>query len=148
MKNMPLKKKFLFAIAPLFERSCNAGNPFIDNEGILLFTTLFTTICWVSITLLTPKESDQTLANFYLQVKPQGAWNRVREKLKLPQEKSQLPILFLCWILAISLTYATLFAIGKIIFQAYFIGVIYLIVALISGLLLRYIFIKSKIFND
>lgn len=137
-----------FAIAPLFERSCNAGNPFIDNEGVLLFTTLFTTICWVSITLLTPKESDQTLANFYLQVKPQGAWNSVREKLKLPQEKSQLPILFLCWILAISLTYATLFAIGKIIFQAYFIGVIYLIVALISGLLLRYIFIKSKIFND
>lgn len=137
-----------FAIAPLFERSCHAGNPFIDNEGILLFTTLFTTICWVSITLLTPKESDQTLANFYLQVKPQGAWNSVREKLKLPQEKSQLPILFLCWILAISLTYATLFAIGKIIFQAYFIGVIYLIVALISGLLLRYIFIKSKIFND
>lgn len=137
-----------FAIAPLFERSCNAGNPFIDNEGILLFTTLFTTICWVSITLLTPKESDQTLANFYLQVKPQGAWNSVREKLELPQEKSQLPILFLCWILAISLTYATLFAIGKIIFQAYFIGVIYLIVALISGLLLRYIFIKSKIFND
>lgn len=137
-----------FAIAPLFERSCNAGNPFIDNEGVLLFTTLFTTICWVSITLLTPKESDQTLANFYLQVKPQGAWNSVREKLGVPKEKSQIPMLFFCWTSAVILTYSTLFFIGKLIFQEYFLAMVYFIVAVIFGILLRYLFIHSKIFND
>lgn len=136
-----------FVIAPQYETSIGI-NAFVANEGILLFTTFFTTICWITITLLTPKESDHTLTQFYSQVKPQGAWNSIREKLNLPKQKSQLPILFLCWILAIILTYSTLFAIGKIIFQEYYSGFIYLAVALVSGLMLRYVFIKSKIFND
>jgi Na+/proline symporter len=137
-----------FLIAPLFERTCNAGNPFIDNEGILLFTTVFTTIIWITVTFLTPKEEEATLKKFYLQVKPQGAWNSIREKLGIPKEKSQIPMLFFCWISAVILTYSTLFFIGKLIFQEYFIAMIYFIVAVISGILLRYLFINSKIFND
>ena len=137
-----------FLIAPLFERTCNAGNPFIANEGILLFTTAFTTIIWIIVTFLTPKESETTLKKFYLQVKPQGAWNTVREKLGIPKEKSQLPMLFFCWISAVVLTYSTLFFIGKFIFQEYFMAMIYFVVAVIFGILLRYLFIHSKIFND
>ena len=137
-----------FLIAPLFERTCNAGNPFIANEGILLFTTAFTTIIWVIVTFLTPKESETTLKKFYLQVKPQGAWNTVREKLGIPKEKSQLPMLFFCWTSAVILTYSTLFFIGKLVFQEYFMAMVYFIVAVIFGILLRYLFIHSKIFND
>lgn len=137
-----------FLIAPLFERTCNAGNPFIDNEGILLFTTVFTTIIWITVTFLTPKEEEATLKKFYLQVKPQGAWNSIREKLGMPKEKSQLPMLFFCWVSAVILTYSTLFFIGKLIFQEYFMAMIYFIVAVIFGILLRYLFIHSKIFND
>lgn len=137
-----------FLIAPLFERSCNAGNPFIDNEGILLFTTVFTTIIWIMVTFLTPKEEEATLKKFYLQVKPQGAWNTVREKLGVPKEKSQIPMLLFCWTSAVILTYSTLFFIGKLIFQEYFMAMIYFIVAVIFGILLRYLFIHSKIFND
>ena len=136
-----------FLIAPLFERTCNAGNPFIANEGILLFTTAFTTIIWVIVTFLTPKESETTLKKFYLQVKPQGAWNTVREKLGIPKEKSQLPMLFFCWTSAVILTYSTLFFIGKLVFQEYFMAMVYFIVAVIFGILLRYLFIHSKIFN-
>lgn len=137
-----------FLIAPLFERTCNAGNPFIANEGILLFTTAFTTIIWITVTFLTPKESETTLKKFYLQVKPQGAWNSVREKLGIPKEKSQLPMLFFCWTSAVILTYSTLFFIGKLVFQEYFMAMVYFIVAVIFGILLRYLFIHSKIFND
>ncbi|HEY9082003.1 MAG TPA: sodium:solute symporter family protein [Vicingaceae bacterium] len=137
-----------FLIAPLFERTCNAGNPFIANEGILLFTTAFTTISWITVTFLTPKESETTLKKFYLQVKPQGAWNTVREKLGVPKEKSQIPMLFFCWTSAVILTYSTLFFIGKLIFQEYFMAMIYFVVAVIFGILLRYLFIHSKIFND
>lgn len=137
-----------FLIAPLFERTCNAGNPFIANEGILLFTTAFTTIIWITVTFLTPKESETTLKKFYLQVKPQGAWNTVKEKLGVPKEKSQIPMLFFCWTSAVILTYSTLFFIGKLIFQEYFMAMIYFVVAVIFGVLLRYLFIHSKIFND
>ncbi|MCW8897216.1 MAG: Na+:solute symporter [Flavobacteriales bacterium] len=137
-----------FLIAPLFERTCNAGNPFIDNEGILLFTTAFTTIIWITVTFLTPKEEEATLKKFYLQVKPQGAWNSIREKLGMPKEKSQLPMLFFCWVSAVILTYSTLFFIGKLIFQEYFVAIVYFIVAVVFGILLRYLFIHSKIFND
>lgn len=137
-----------FLIAPLFERTCNAGNPFIDNEGVLLFTTVFTTIIWIIVTFLTPKEEEATLKKFYLQVKPQGAWNSIREKLGMTKEKSQIPMLFFCWISAVILTYSTLFFIGKLIFQEYFVAIVYFIVAIIFGILLRYLFIHSKIFND
>jgi len=137
-----------FLIAPLFERTCNAGNPFIDNEGVLLFTTVFTTIIWIIVTFLTPKEEEATLKKFYLQVKPQGAWNSIREKLGMTKEKSQIPMLFFCWISAVILTYSTLFFIGKLIFQEYFVAIVYFIVTIIFGILLRYLFIHSKIFND
>ncbi|MCW9041687.1 MAG: hypothetical protein OQJ69_03625, partial [Flavobacteriales bacterium] len=85
---------------------------------------------------------------FYLQVKPQGAWNSIREKLGMPKEKSQLPMLFFCWVSAVILTYSTLFFIGKLIFQEYFVAIVYFIVAVVFGILLRYLFIHSKIFND
>jgi SSS family solute:Na+ symporter len=137
-----------FIIAPLFERSCNAGNPFIENEGILLFTTLFTTITWVLATFLTKPENDETLKKFYLQVEPQGAWNSIREKLNIAKTKSQIPSLIICWISAVSLTYSTLFLIGKLIFQDYFYALINLLVVIISAIILRYFMINTKIFND
>lgn len=136
-----------FLIAPQFEIPA-VGNSFIANEGILLFTTVFTTIIWITVTFLTPKEEEATLKKFYLQVKPQGAWNTIREKLEMPKEKSQIPMLLFCWVSAVILTYSTLFFIGKLIFQEYYMAIIYFIVAVIFGILLRYLFINSKIFND
>ncbi|MBV6484261.1 MAG: Sodium/glucose cotransporter [Flavobacteriales bacterium] len=137
-----------FVVAPLFERSCNAGNPFIENEGILLFTTLFTTIAWLSVTFLTKPENDETLKKFYQQVEPLGAWNSVREKLNLPKTKSQILALIACWISAVTLTYSTLFFIGKLIFEEYYYAIINLVIGVISFIVLRYFMFNTKIFND
>lgn len=137
-----------FVVAPLFERSCNAGNSFIENEGILLFTTLFTTIAWLSVTFLTKPENDETLKKFYKQVEPLGAWNSVREKLSLPKTKSQIPALIACWISAVTLTYSTLFFIGKLIFEEYYYAIINLVIGVISFIVLRYFMFNTKIFND
>lgn len=137
-----------FVVAPLFERSCNAGNSFIENEGILLFTTLFTTIAWLSVTFLTKPENDETLKKFYQQVEPLGAWNSVREKLSLPKTKSQIPALIACWISAVTLTYSTLFFIGKLIFEEYYYAIINLVIGVISFIVLRYFMFNTKIFND
>ncbi len=137
-----------FIIAPLFERTSDAGNPFIENEGILLSTALFTTIVWILVTFLTKPENDETLKKFYLQVEPQGAWNSVREKLAIPKTKSQIPVLIICWISAVSLTYSTLFLIGKLIFQDYYYAIINLGIAILSFIILRYFMFHTKIFND
>lgn len=137
-----------FILAPLFERSCDAGNPFIENEGVLLTTTLFTTIVWILVTFLTKPENDETLKKFYLQVEPQGAWNSIREKLAIPKTKSQIPSLIICWLSAVSLTYSTLFLIGKLIFQDYYYALINLGVFIFSLIILRYFMFHTKIFND
>jgi Na+/proline symporter len=137
-----------YIIAPLFERSCDAGNPFIANEGILICTTLFTTIVWLIVTFLTNPESDDTLKKFYRQVEPEGAWNSIREKLNLEKQKSQIPELIICWLSATALTYSLLFFIGKLIFQDYTFALINLAISIVSFFVLRYYMFNTKIFSD
>ena len=50
----------------------------------------------------------------------------------------RLPALFLSWLLATVMTYAALFAVGKLIFGPATSGLIWLAVALISALCLRF----------
>lgn len=140
-----------FIIAPTFDvviSETETYNSFTANEGILLCTTLFTTIIWIIVTFITKPEKLETLKNFYQQVEPQGAWNSIRKALSLPEEKSQIPALILSWISATSLTYSMLFMIGKLIFQEYQAALINLVIALISGLILRRMMLRTKIFND
>ncbi len=140
-----------FVLAPMFDIEIGPDeiqNNFIANEGILLSTTLFTTLVWLLVTFLTKAESDETLKKFYQRVEPEGAWNSIREKLNIPKTKSQIPVLILCWISATALTYSTLFLIGKLIFQDYYHALINLIIAIISFLILRYFMFHTKIFSD
>jgi len=49
--------------------------PELGYEGFaatMIFTTIFSTICWVSVTFLTPPESESTLKKFYHRVEPGG----------------------------------------------------------------------------
>jgi len=139
-----------FVLAPMLDVEIGPDeiqNNFIANEGILLCTTLFTTIVWLLVTYLTKPESDETLKKFYIQVEPEGGWNNIREKLGLPKTKSQIPILIICWISATALTYSTLFLIGKLIFQDYYHAIINLVIAITSFIILRYFMIRTKIFS-
>jgi SSS family solute:Na+ symporter len=140
-----------FLLAPLFNIEVSPTeiqNNFIANEGILLCTTLFTTIVWISITFLTPPEDDNTLKAFYERVEPDGAWTSVRAKLGLPKIKTQIPALITCWLSATALTYSMLFFIGKIIFQDYYLASINLVIAIVSFLILKYYMFQTKIFSD
>ena len=140
-----------FLIAPMFNiqiSETETQNLFIANEGILLCTTLFTTVIWLITTFISKPEKEETLKNFYQQVKPQGAWNSIRNSLSLPKQKSQIPALVLSWISATTLTYSMLFMIGKLIFKEYQAALINLVIALISILILRLLMLRTKIFND
>jgi solute:Na+ symporter, SSS family len=140
-----------FILAPIFNVEIGPEeiqNNFIANEGILLCTTLFTTIVWLLVTFLTKPESEETLKKFYKQVEPEGAWNTIREKLNIPETKSQIPALILCWISATALTYSTLFFIGKLIFQDYYYASINFGIVVVSFLILRYFMFRTNIFSD
>ena len=140
-----------YLIAPLFDVEISAGviqNNFIINEGIILFTTSFTTIIWILVTFLTRPEKDETLKKFYLQVQPDVGWSSVIKKLELPAKKPQLLSLIICWISAVIFTYSLLFFIGKLIFQDYYLAIINLIIVIISFFVLKHFVHHSKIFND
>lgn len=132
-----------FMIAPVFN-DLNEGNPFVENEGILLTTTLFTTIVWLIITFNTKPENENTLKNFYQKVEPQGAWNSIRKLLGKPKEKSQIPALIVSWISATTLTYCTLFFIGKLIFKDFGEAIINLSIAIVSALILWFLMFRTK----
>lgn len=124
-----------YLLAPLFNIELGPDeiqNTFIENEGVLICTTFFTTIVWLIVTYFTQPESDETLMKFYKQVEPEGAWNTIREKLNLEHRKSQTPELIICWLSATALTYSLLFFIGKLIFQDYTYALINLAISLFS----------------
>lgn len=77
-------------------------------------TVGFTTVAWIVVTFLTKPESMVTLTRFYHQVKPDGNWRIPNSNIEMP--KSNLPIMFLCWISAVVFTYGLLFFTGKVIF--------------------------------
>ena len=53
-----------------------------DYALTMLITVAVTTVVWLSVTFLTPPESDATLERFYRRVRPGGAgWRRVSERL-------------------------------------------------------------------
>ena len=138
-----------FILAPMFDVTISkevVQNSFVANEGVLLCTTLFTTVVWLIVTFITKPESDETLKRFYLQVEPEGAWRTVRDKLGMPPLKSEIPALIICWISATALTYSFLFFIGKLIFLDYYYATINLGVSVISFFVLRYFITRTKIF--
>ena len=86
--------KSLYVIAPMYQ--IEDGNAFIENEGILLVTTLFTTIVWLIVTFITKPTDKEKLLSFYHKVKPDGAWNPIKQLTNYKEEKSNLPYLVVC----------------------------------------------------
>jgi Na+/proline symporter len=97
-----------------------------------LFTVLFTTVVWVSVTFFTSPESNETLVKFYNRVTPPGAWS----KFSKDRKADKMGPLFISWFSSIAMTYSILFGVGYLIFMDYRLGFTWLFVALISGLIL------------
>jgi solute:Na+ symporter, SSS family len=75
--------------------------------------TLFTSISWLTVTLLGKAESTQVLQAFYNRIKPDGAWGAFRTGEE--KKKRKMGAMILVWLLAVLLTYCTLFATGYLI---------------------------------
>lgn len=109
-----------------------------------LFTVLFSTVCWIFATFITPPTDKKTLRNFYQKIRPEGWWKPFQSE---NQPKSKVGGLFICWISAIILVYSCLFFIGDLIFQNYGKSLIEMILALFFYLILRFQLKKTRIFD-
>ena len=102
----------------------------------MLVTVALTTVAWVVVTYLTPPEPRDTLINFYRIVKPAGpGWKAIAAEAEITGTHGgeSLATQFLNCILGCVLIYATLFAIGKLIFKEWIAGGIWLVAAVVAA---------------
>ncbi|KGG20995.1 sodium:solute symporter family protein [Prochlorococcus marinus] len=78
----------------------------------LLFTTSFSAVIWLLTLFFTEPESDETLNNFVMQVKPPGpGWSKIRKKLNIDPVDS-FSVLGCRFILGSGILYGGLLSIG------------------------------------
>ena len=110
-----------------------------DFAYLMLVTVGITTIVWVAATFLTQPEPREKLIAFYRRVQPEGpGWNQIAAEAGLSASHAQgrLSLQFVNWILGCALIYGSLFGIGKLIFKEWAAGSVYLLVAIVAGVLI------------
>ncbi|MGA9118974.1 MAG: sodium:solute symporter family protein [Bacteroidota bacterium] len=87
----------------------------------LLITVAFTTLCWVSTTLLGPETDMTVLVEFYRKVHPFGpGWKKVREAAGITGEPysmtHNIPLSLLGWFSGCVVIWSALFAVGSFLY--------------------------------
>lgn len=96
-----------------------------------------TTIAWLITVFITKPVDESKLISFYKKVHPGGkGWRKISDIVPEVKPDSGYAYLFSSWVLGIVLVYMYLFGIGKIILADYLIGIIYLILGTIAGMLI------------
>ena len=110
-----------------------------DFAYLMLVTVGITTIVWVAVTMMTQPEPREKLIAFYRRVRPEGpGWTDIAAEAGLSAQHAQgrLSLQFANWILGCALIYGSLFGIGKLIFKEWAAGSLYLLVAIVAGVLI------------
>ena len=105
---------------------------------VMILTVAFSTLVWLTVTLVTPPTDTETLKKFYRRVRPGGPfWKPIARQLPNVQTDAHLGRDFLDWILGVVMIYAALFGFGKIVLGATWSG---LALVLLAALCLAIIF--------
>ena len=109
------------------------GDPNAD-AVVMLITVGLTTVVWLTVTWMTPAESDAILESFYRRVRPGGAgWRQVAVRAGFgPEPLSVGRGAWLNWLAGVVAAYATLFGIGKLIFGPVSTGFVLLAIAAVA----------------
>ena len=106
---------------------------------IMLVTVGITTVVWLAATFMTQPEPSEKLIAFYRRVRPEGpGWTRIAAEAGLSEShaKGRLSLQFANWILGCAMIYGALFGIGKLIFKEWGTGLLYLLIAIVAGVLI------------
>ncbi len=108
----------------------------------MLIIVPISTVVWIVVTFLTEPVSTETLTHFYNRVRPsKSGWKLIAAETKEaldetnrqnPQTDSKTPAL-VNWVVGVVFIYSFLFSIGKLLLGFTGIGLIFLLIAIISG---------------
>ncbi len=117
---------------------------FYYHNGDFIFTVLFTSLVWLVVTFSTKPTDSKVLEAFYDRIKPGGFWGPFATAASA---ESDIKPLFLAWLSGVALVYSSLFGIGKMIFQEYQTGLLWLALALLSFILMRWAMKRSDLIS-
>ncbi len=96
------------------------------------------TVVWLVVTFLTSKKPDQHTVNFYKKMRITGpGWKKIREATGIKQHKGEFLQNFIGWITCVVFLYSILIGVGKLLFHEWMIAIIYFIISIISGWMLK-----------
>jgi hypothetical protein len=100
----------------------------------MLIIVPISTLTWLVTTWVTSPVSEERLIAFYQRIRPNGGWwGRIPSLANVqPIGESGMPAL-LNWVLGSAFVYCTLFGFGKLLLGFYGVGVLFLLIALITG---------------
>jgi Na+/proline symporter len=123
-----------FAVAVTFFILNKAGFG-IPAHHSLLITVAFTTLVWVTVTLLTQPSDRITLVRFYRLVRPAGrGWGPIAAEAGVGPSPDSLPQALLGWVLGCTFVYAAMFGTGSFLYGRAPQGLLWLAVFAVSGL--------------
>ncbi len=106
---------------------------------VMLITVTISSGAWITVTLLTQPESEETLLQFYRKVRPGGnLWKPIADKAPDITTDKGLSWDLLDWAAGIILIYTTLFGVGKIILGQVEMGLFLLVVSIICFLFIKW----------
>ncbi|HKW98144.1 MAG TPA: sodium:solute symporter family protein [Bryobacteraceae bacterium] len=104
---------------------------------IMIITVGLTTVAWLATTYLTSPEPMDMLLQFYRRVHPSGpGWNPVARRAPEIPRSRDTAYNFLDWIAGCVLIYGWLFGLGKIILKEFVIGVVFLVIGVLAGVVI------------
>lgn len=137
----------------------------VDNvfhEGVFVawmqypFVVFATTVCWLLVTFLTPKEKNEVLFNFYKKTQPGGpGWKKVIKAAKdqnidivESKEAWTVPTGILAVLVGTVAVYGALFTTGKFIYGEYQNAGLFLMITLLAAFTLLFLWrkLKGKVF--
>jgi Na+/proline symporter len=96
---------------------------------LMVLTTSFTTVTWITVTFLTPPEPREKLREFFLRVRPAAlGWKPILEPGMEPSKQS-LGWSAADWVAGCALIYCALFGIGRLILGPLWLGLLLLAIA-------------------
>lgn len=106
-------------------------------ETNLIIIVMWSTFVWIVVTFLTKPTDNKRLLEFYAKIHPGGiGWQRIAKQM--PHIKSDTGYLRLTmnWFCGCILIIFTLFGTGKVIFGNFIEGILFLIIAVIAGVII------------
>jgi solute:Na+ symporter, SSS family len=123
---------FIVSVTLQWHFGLSAANP-KQWAVMMLITVAISTATWLTVTMATPAESQQTLLAFYRRVRPSAGWGPIAALAPDVRVIHDGRANLVCWIAGCVMIYGTLFGGGKIILKEYSAGFAMLLFGILGG---------------